>query len=90
MPGHPKARGSSACRGRRSVRVAGLDLELTDDTQGQGDKEPLHGVLSTLLEWHEADPVDDWERRRNDRVFEIQGNRNPFVDREEWVGVVWG
>lgn len=54
------------------------------------DKLPLHGVLSTLLEWHEADPVNDWERRRNDRVFEIQGNQNPFVDREEWVGVEGG
>ena len=29
--------------------------------------------------WSEADPVDEWERTRNERIFEAQGNRNPFV-----------
>lgn len=69
---------------------AGLDLELTDLALGQGDKRPLHGVRAALLRWHEQDPPDDFERRRNDRVEELQGNRNPFIDRPEWVGRVWG
>lgn len=69
---------------------AGLDLELTGDARGQGDRAPVHGVASTLLRWHEEDPPDDAERRRNDRVEKIQGNRNPFVDRPEFVGRVWG
>ena len=30
-------------------------------------------------EWSAADPVDNWERLRNERVFAAQGNRNPFV-----------
>jgi len=30
-----------------------------------------------------SDPMDDAERSRNDRVFELQGNRNPFIDRSD-------
>jgi endonuclease I len=26
------------------------------------------------------DPVDAFERRRHERVIELQGNRNPFID----------
>jgi deoxyribonuclease I len=30
-------------------------------------------------EWSKADPIDDWERLRNDRIEAAQGNRNPNV-----------
>ncbi len=43
------------------------------------------GMLSTLLQWHIQDPVDDLERRRNSVVYLFQGNRNPFIDHPEWV-----
>lgn len=33
-----------------------------------------------LREWHLEDPVDAAERARNEAVFELQGNRNPFID----------
>ena len=36
--------------------------------------------IETLLAWHELDPVDTWELGRNDVVYAIQGNRNPFID----------
>ncbi len=63
------------------------DLELVDYTGTSGSK---LGKLSTLIAWHNADPVDDWEARRNDRVEEYQHNRNPFIDHPEYVAYIWG
>ena len=73
------------------------DLILTDDVAlveasntGQNESVAYMGMLSDLLAWHEADPVDDNERRRNDVIFSFQGNRNPFIDNPDWVGCVFG
>lgn len=33
-----------------------------------------------LRKWNIEDPVDDEEIRRNNEIFKVQGNRNPFVD----------
>jgi endonuclease I len=41
-----------------------------------------------LRKWHEADPVSDFERQRNDAVFTVQRNRSPFIDHPEWVALV--
>lgn len=30
--------------------------------------------------WAKQDPVDDWERKRNDLIEVRQGNRNPYVE----------
>lgn len=43
-----------------------------------------------LLKWHRQDPVSDKERNRNNAVFGIQGNRNPFIDYPELVEYIWG
>lgn len=51
--------------------------------------QPNLGFLCTLIGWHAADPVDDWERRRNSLIESIQGNRNPFIDHPQWVSSVW-
>lgn len=42
-----------------------------------------------FLEWHYADPVSDKERKRNNAVYDFQGNRNPYVDRPEFVDCVF-
>jgi endonuclease I len=43
------------------------------------------GLLSTLLQWHLADPPTARERERNEVVYSFQGNRNPFIDHPEWA-----
>jgi hypothetical protein len=43
-----------------------------------------------LLAWHELDPVSSKETNRNDAAYNVQHNRNPFVDHPEWVQCVWG
>jgi endonuclease I len=68
-----------------------VDLVLTETEPGQGDKDPEHGVLEVLLEWNEEDPVSDWERNRNDIIYDqFQGNRNPFIDYPELAEYLWG
>lgn len=43
-----------------------------------------------LLEWARQDPVDDIERDRNEAVYGIQGNRNPFIDYPNLAEYIWG
>ena len=67
-----------------------VDLELTEQILGNTDKQPLHGVLSTLLAWHAADPVDTEEMQRNNIIYSYQNNRNPYIDHPEYVDLIWG
>ena len=78
-----------------AVRYEGLDgyadLEFTELMLPQTDKQPIHGVLSTLLAWHRNDPVDAWEENRNNIIFEdYQKNRNPFIDFPVLAEHLWG
>ena len=52
--------------------------------------EPWIGDLCTLLQWHNQYGPTDFERRRNDRVMDLQGNRNPFIDEPGWANLIWG
>ncbi|MDE0584019.1 endonuclease [Planococcus sp. A6] len=65
----------------------GVDLEL-NDLVNNGSM-PYHGKISVLLDWHEQDPVSAWEQQRNEKIEDIQGNRNPFVDHPEWAESIW-
>jgi endonuclease I len=64
------------------------DLELNDAVSN--GSAPRSGRLSVLLQWHQADPPDAFERRRNDVIFTTwQHNRNPFIDHPESAGAIW-
>lgn len=45
--------------------------------------------LNLLLEWHNNDPVSQKEINRNNAVYSIQGNRNPFIDNPEYAALIW-
>jgi len=47
-------------------------------------------VIELLSDWHEVDPVDQKEIDRNEAIFGIQGNRNPFIDHPGYVDAIWG
>lgn len=42
------------------------------------------------LQWDKEDPIDDIERTRNEVVYQIQGNRNPFIDIPGLAEYIWG
>ena len=46
--------------------------------------------LQLMLKWHREDPVSIKEVRRNEEIYKIQGNRNPYIDYPELVEYVWG
>lgn len=68
------------------------DLQLVTHVTGFGQeaKSGKFGKLCDLLDWHYRYPVTDDERKRNDRAYHHQGNRNPFVDHPEYVAIVFG
>ena len=72
-----------------AVRYQGpsYNLELVDYTGTPN--QAIFGKLSTLLEWNRLDPPSDFERNRNDVIQSFQLNRNPFIDRPEFVDLIY-
>ncbi len=46
-------------------------------------------AIEMLLAWHALDPVDEIETARNEEVFKIQHNRNPFIDNPLYAPAIW-
>lgn len=63
------------------------DLQVVDRLTTVG--EAALGRLCRLLEWNAVDPVDATEQNRNNRIYEYQGNRNPYIDHPEWVNLIF-
>lgn len=54
---------------------------LVGDKQGEYTK----ADIDRMIRWSEEDPVSPYEQHRNQAIFELQGNCNPFIDHPEWV-----
>ena len=72
-------------------------LQSASDSNGTGTyissttKKGEMGILTDLLAWHHADPVDRFEIHRNNLLYtNYTNNRNPFIDFPEWVDYIWG
>ncbi|MCX7876836.1 MAG: fibronectin type III domain-containing protein [Melioribacteraceae bacterium] len=73
------------------VRYEGTNGELQIELR-DGINTPVGtiGKLSTLLLWHQQDPPDAFEIARNNKIYNYQKNKNPFIDHPEWVAKVYG
>ena len=47
-------------------------------------------AIDLLMQWHESDPVSELELQRQEAVYAIQGNRNPFIDYPDLASYIWG
>lgn len=61
----------------------------TSPLDGTEEKSFENWYLALLLQWNAQDPVSQKEIDRNNAVYAIQKNRNPFIDHPEWVNAIW-
>ncbi len=47
-------------------------------------------ALQMMLHWCSIDPVSTKEVNRNNALYGIQHNRNPFIDHPEYAYMIWG
>jgi len=69
------------------VRYNGLNVVNGNPAQ---DPDGYIGDLTTLLNWNQSDPSDDFELNRNNYVYTWQVNRNPFIDYPNLADYIWG
>lgn len=47
-------------------------------------------AAAMLLQWHLQDTVSAKEKARNNAIYAIQQNRNPFIDNPKYAECIWG
>ena len=57
-------------------------VDILDDSKNQALKK---WELDILLKWHNQDPVSRREIDRNNIIYQIQHNRNPYIDNLSWL-----
>ena len=55
---------------------------------GNGNNKTI-GDIEDLFKWHLLDEPSEEEMRRNEVIFGIQGNRNPFIDHPEYAEMIY-
>lgn len=78
-------------------------FEPHDDAKGEVARSVMYGTvqysytmtniikdIATALKWNIEHPVSDRDNYRNNTVYSLQGNRNPFVDHPEYACRIWG
>jgi endonuclease I len=73
-----------------SVRYMGEEDALWQNWEMASGANLNPAAVTLLLAWHQLDPVSAKEIARNNEVFAIQGNRNPFVDYPTFAECIWG
>lgn len=46
-------------------------------------------ALEMMIQWHNEDPVSQKEIDRNNAIYQLQHNRNPFIDFPQLVGLIY-
>lgn len=57
---------------------------------GDGSTSYSPDMPDLFLIWNEEDPPSEFEKNRNSKVENIQGNRNPFIDNPYIATLIWG
>ena len=60
-------------------------LVCYDGAGGTAWRLPTEQDLNILLQWHQQDPPSALEIARNEHIYVVQKNRNPFIDHPEWT-----
>ena len=74
-----------------AVRYRNDNFRLIVAQSGRTSNAPSRtlGNLAVLYRWHVEDPVDNFEKNRNEIIFGTQKNRNPFIDHPELFEEIW-
>jgi endonuclease I len=72
-----------------AVRYYGEDSVWPGSDMVTGSQ-PKAWALNMLRDWDLSDPVSQKEKDRNNAVYLLQGNRNPFIDNPAYANLIWG
>lgn len=77
-------------------------FEPCDEAKGEVARSIMYGTVQynytmtgmmafeIALKWHLEHPITTRDINRNEVVYKLQGNRNPFVDHPEYACKIWG